>query len=161
VINVGATTETEMHEKKLRIDDALQATKAAVEEGVVVGGGLTLLHAQGALDTIKASADEIIGVNMVKRALEEPLRQIAKNGGREGADILATIRANKSKTFGFNARTNVFEDLAQVGVMDPTKVVRNGIQNAASIAGMVLTTEGLVADFDEDKQKTVPTTVVI
>lgn len=151
VINVGAATETELKEKKLRIDDALHATKAAVEEGVVIGGGLTLFHAIKVLDTMQASPGELIGVNIVKRALEEPLRQIAFNAGKEGSEVLATIKSQRELSFGFNAKTSTYEDLFKAGVIDPTKVVRTALQNASSITGMVVTTEGLIADFDEEK----------
>lgn len=150
VINVGAATETELKEKKLRIDDALHATKAAVEEGVVVGGGMTLFHAIKTLETVKASHEEKIGVNIVKRSLEEPLRMIAFNAGKDGSEVLAHIKSSTER-IGFNAKKNIYEDLVAAGVIDPTKVVRTALQNAASIAAMVITTEGLVADFDEEK----------
>ena len=154
VIKAGAATETEVKEKKMRIDDALNATKAAVEEGYVVGGGVTLYRATKALDDLKLDPEETIGVNIVKRALEEPLRQIAFNAGREGAEVIAMIKGNSSETFGYNAKTDSYEDLLQAGVLDPTKVVRSGLQNAASISGMLLTTEAVVVDFDEEKDKT-------
>jgi len=153
VIKAGAATETEVKEKKMRIDDALNATKAAVEEGYVAGGGVTLFRAIKALDNLKADHEQMIGINIVKRALEEPLRQIAYNAGKEGAEVIATIKNNPSETFGYNAKTDVYEDLLQAGVLDPTKVVRSGLQNAASIAGMLLTTEAVVVDFDEEKDK--------
>ncbi len=133
-----------MKEKKLRIDDALNATKAAVEEGVVVGGGITQFRAVKALDALKFEGDQQVGVNIVMRALEEPLRQIAKNAGREGAEVVAHIRAQKDENLGYNAKKDIFEDLFKAGVIDPTKVVRNGLQNAASIASMVITTEAVV-----------------
>jgi len=153
VIKVGAATETELKEKKMRIDDALNATKAAVEEGVVAGGGVTLFHATSVVEGLKLSGDQQIGVMIVKRSLEEPMRQIAINAGREGAEIVARVRTEANPNFGYNAKTDVFEDLFEAGVIDPTKVVRSGLQNAASIAGMVLTTEVLVADFDDEKDE--------
>lgn len=157
VIKVGATTETELEEKKLRIDDALNATKAAVAEGVVVGGGITLLRAKEALE-IKGVEDEFhndekIGLAIVKRVIEEPIRQIAKNSGKEELEVLVKVKDNKEKYYGYNAKTNRYENLFDAGVIDPTKVVRNALQNAASIAGLVLTTEALVADFEEKKDK--------
>ncbi len=154
VIKAGAATETEVKEKKMRIDDALNATKAAVEEGYVAGGGVTLFRATKALDALKADPEQMIGVNIVKRSLEEPLRQIADNAGREGAEVIAMIKNNPSETYGYNAKTDSYEDLLQAGVLDPTKVVRSGLQNAASISGMLLTTEAVVVDFDEEKDKT-------
>ncbi|HPY60715.1 MAG TPA: TCP-1/cpn60 chaperonin family protein, partial [Methanospirillum sp.] len=117
-------------------------------------GGVTLFRAIKTLDSLKTNPEQAIGVSIVKRALEEPLRQIADNAGREGAEVIATIRNNSSETFGFNAKTDVYEDLLQAGVLDPTKVVRSGLQNAASIAGMLLTTEAVVVEFDEEKDKT-------
>ena len=160
VIKVGSATETEMKEKKMRIDDALNATKAAVEEGVVPGGGITLLHAIRVLDVLKLSNDEQVGVNIVRRALEEPVRQIAKNAGREGAEVVAHLKAEKNESVGYNAKTDVYEDLFKAGVLDPTKVVRLAFQNAASIAAMVLTTEALVADFDDEKDEKAPTIII-
>lgn len=153
VIRAGAATETEVKEKKMRIDDALNATKAAVEEGYVAGGGVTLFQAAAALDSLKLDTEQQIGLDIVKRSLEEPLRQIAINSGREGAEVVAVIRAQDNKNFGYNAKKNEFEDLLKVGVLDPTKVVRSGLQNAASIAGMLLTTESVVVDFDEEKDR--------
>jgi len=156
VIKVGATTETELEEKKLRIDDALNATKAAVAEGVVVGGGVTLLKAKKIFDDAiekEFVGDEKIGLDIIKRVLEEPIRQIAKNSGKEDLEVLVKVRDSKEKNFGYNAKKDVFEDLFEAGVIDPTKVVRNAIQNAASVAGLVLTTEALVADFEEKKDK--------
>jgi chaperonin GroEL len=154
VIKVGAATETEMKEKKARVEDAMHATRAAVEEGIVPGGGVALVRAGKALDTFTASeddADEQIGVTIVKRALEEPLRQIAQNAGKEGAVIVERIRAEKSSSFGFNAATEQFEDLVKAGVIDPAKVTRTALQNAASIAGLMLTTEAMIADIPEEK----------
>ncbi|TGC08316.1 chaperonin GroEL [Methanolobus halotolerans] len=153
VIKVGAATETEVKEKKMRIDDALNATKAAVEEGVIAGGGVTLFHATSVLEGMELQGDQKIGLNIVKRALEEPVRQIAINAGREGAEVVAKIRAEANEQYGYNAKTDTFEDLFEAGVIDPTKVVRSGLQNAASIAGMVLTTEALVTDYDDEKDK--------
>ncbi|WP_342678045.1 chaperonin GroEL [Methanofollis sp. UBA420] len=153
VIRVGAATETEQKEKKMRIDDALNATKAAVEEGVVAGGGVTLFRAQNALDGLKLEGDQTIGVSIVRRALEEPLRQIAANAGVEGAEVVARVRAEANPNVGYNAKKDCIEDLVAAGVLDPTKVVRSGLQNAASIAGMLLTTEAAVTDFDDEKDE--------
>jgi len=152
VINVGAVTEIEMKEKKMRIDDALHATKAAIEEGVVTGGGIALFHAIKELENLRLKEDQEIGLKIVKKALEGPIKQIAENAGKDGADVLAQLK-NKEENFGYNAKSDIFEDLVKAGVIDPTKVVRNALQTAASIAGMVLTTEGLVADFDDKKDK--------
>jgi chaperonin GroEL len=160
VINVGAATETELKEKKMRIDDALHATKAAVEEGVVVGGGMTLFHAIKILDILKLTHEENIGVNIVKRSLEEPLRIIAFNAGKDGSEVLAHIKSSNDTKLGFNAKKNVYEDLVASGVIDPTKVVRTALQNASSIAAMVITTEGLVADFDEEKDDKTPNIII-
>ena len=153
VIKAGAATETEVKEKKMRIDDALNATKAAVEEGYVAGGGVTLFRTAKALDKVKLDEEQMIGVNIVRRSLEEPLRQIASNAGREGAEVVSAIRSHKSESFGYNAKKDTYEDLLDAGVLDPTKVVRSGLQNASSIAGMLLTTEAVVADFDDEKDK--------
>lgn len=153
VIKVGAATETELKEKKMRIDDALNATKAAVEEGVVTGGGISLFRAAAVLDALKPDEDRLVGVRIIQRAIEEPVRQIATNAGKEGAEVVAAIKAESSEHFGYNAKKDVFEDLFEAGVIDPTKVVRSALQNAASIAGMVLTTEALVTDFDEEKDE--------
>jgi chaperonin GroEL len=160
VIKVGAATETELKEKKMRIDDALNATKAAVEEGVVTGGGVSLFCAAATLDSLKLEDDRQVGVNIIKRAIEEPMRQIATNAGREGAEVVATIRAKSSELFGYNAKKDVFEDLFEAGVIDPTKVVRSALQNAASIAGMLLTTEALITDFDEEKDERAATIII-
>jgi chaperonin GroEL len=160
VVKVGAATETEMKEKKLRIDDALNATKAAVEEGVIPGGGITLLHSVEIVKSLKLAGDQEIGANIVKRSLEEPVRQIAKNAGKEGAEIIARLRSEKNDKIGYNADKDRFEDLFEAGVIDPTKVVRNALQNAASIASMVLTTEALVADFDEKKDQKGATIII-
>jgi chaperonin GroEL len=160
VIKVGAATETELKEKRMRIDDALNATKAAVEEGVVTGGGVSLFCAAATLDSLKLEDDRQVGVNIIKRAIEEPMRQIATNAGREDAEVVATIRAKSNELFGYNAKKDVFEDLFEAGVIDPTKVVRSALQNAASIAGMLLTTEALVTDFDEEKDDRAATIII-
>jgi chaperonin GroEL len=152
VIKVGAATETEMKEKKARVEDALHATRAAVEEGIVPGGGVALLRASKALVDLKLEGDEQIGVNIVRRACEEPLRQIVSNSGTEGAIVIGKIRENDNPNFGFNAQTDVFEDLVLAGVIDPTKVTRTALQNASSIASLMLTTEAMVADIPEKKQ---------
>lgn len=153
VIKVGAATETEMKEKKARVEDAMHATRAAVEEGIVAGGGVTLVRASKVLDNFSAGddTDEQVGVNIIKRAVEEPLRQIVANAGKEGAVIVEKIRAENSESFGFNAATEKFEDLVAAGVIDPAKVTRTALQNAASIAGMMLTTEAMIADAPDEK----------
>jgi chaperonin GroEL len=158
VINVGAATETEMKEKKALVEDALHATRAAVEEGIVPGGGVALLRAQSALDEMKLDReDEQIGVQILRRALEHPLRQIAENAGAEGSIVVEKVRANDNNAFGYNAQTEVYEDLVQAGVIDPTKVVRTALQNAASIAGLLLTTEAVVVEKpEEDKMPPMP-----
>jgi chaperonin GroEL len=151
IINVGAATETEMKEKKARVEDALHATRAAVEEGIVPGGGVALLRAQSALDKIRGTEDEKIGVEIVRRALEEPIRAIAQNAGAEGSIVVARVKASKERNFGYNAQTDVYEDLVKAGVIDPTKVTRLALQNAASIAGLLLTTECVVVEKKEEK----------
>jgi chaperonin GroEL len=151
VIKVGASTETELKEKKHRYEDALSATRAAVEEGIVPGGGVTLLRAQGALDKIKAEGDELTGIGIVKKALESPLRTIAENGGWEGSVIVENVRSAK-EGFGLNAASGEIVDLVKAGIVDPAKVTRSTIQNAASIAGLVLTTEALVVEKPEKKK---------
>jgi chaperonin GroEL len=151
IINVGAATETELKEKKARVEDALHATRAAVEEGIVPGGGVAFLRAQGVLDKVRGSEDEKIGVEIVRRALEEPIRMIAENAGAEGSIVVARVRESKEKNFGFNAQTEIYEDLVKAGVMDPTKVSRTALQNAASIAGLLLTTECVVAELKDEK----------
>jgi chaperonin GroEL len=151
VINVGAATETEMKEKKARVEDALHATRAAVEEGIVPGGGVALLRAQVALERIKGTDDEKVGVEIVRRALEEPIRMIVQNAGAEGSIVVARVRESKEKNFGYNAQTDAYEDLAKSGVIDPTKVTRTALQNAASIAGLLLTTECVVVEKKEEK----------
>ncbi len=152
VINVGAATEVEMKEKKARVEDALHATRAAVEEGIVPGGGVALIRCIPALDKIKGNSEEQSGVNIVRRALEEPCRQIAENAGVEGAVVIDKIKAGKS-SFGFNAATEEFEDLLEAGIIDPTKVTRSALQNAASIAALMITTEALIADKPEEKKE--------
>jgi chaperonin GroEL len=156
VINVGAATETEMKEKKARVEDALHATRAAVEEGIVPGGGVALLRAQSALKEFTTEdADEQIGVRIVERALEEPIRQIVGNAGVEGSIVVEKVRNNKEQAYGYNARTDVYENLVDAGVIDPTKVTRTALQNAASIAGLLLTTEAVVTERPE-KDKGMP-----
>jgi chaperonin GroEL len=152
VIKVGAATETELKEKKARVEDAMHATRAAVEEGIVPGGGVALLRCIPALDRLKLEDDEAIGVNIVKRALEEPTRQIAVNAGHEGAVIVARVRESKDANFGFNAATEEFGDLLKAGVIDPAKVTRLALQNAASIAALMLTTEALIAEFKGEEK---------
>ena len=151
VINVGAATETELKEKKARVEDALHATRAAVEEGIVPGGGVALVRAQGALEKVKGTDDEKIGVDIVRRALEEPIRMIAQNAGAEGSIVVARVKESKDKNFGYNAANDTYEDLVKAGVIDPTKVTRTALQNAASIAGLLLTTECVVVEKKEDK----------
>jgi chaperonin GroEL len=156
VIKVGAATETEMKEKKARVEDAMHATRAAVEEGIVPGGGVTLVRAAKALEKFtinkdgEGDPDEQIGVNIVRRALEEPLRQIVQNAGKEGAVVVERVRSEKSESFGFNAQTEQYEDLVKAGVIDPAKVTRTALQNAASIAGLMLTTEAMVSELPEE-----------
>src|SRR5438445_592606 len=152
VIKVGAATETEMKEKKARVEDAMHATRAAVEEGIVPGGGVALARCVPALDKLKVEGDEQIGVNIVKRALQEPLRWIAENAGEEGAIVLGKVNDSKDNNFGYNALTGEYEDLVKAGVLDPTKVVRTALTNAGSIAALMLTTEALVADITEEKK---------
>jgi len=152
IIKVGAATETEMKEKKARVEDALHATRAAVEEGIVPGGGVALLRAASALTDEDLDADEKFGLNIVRRACEEPLRQIVLNAGQEGAVVLAQVRSNASANYGYNAATETYEDLISSGVLDPTKVTRTALQNAASIASLMLTTEALICDIPEEKE---------
>src|SRR5581483_2998077 len=164
VIKVGAATETELKEKKARVEDAMHATRAAVEEGIVPGGGVAFVRAARALEKFQifkdgeeGDADEQIGVNIVRRALEEPLRLIVQNAGREGAVVVARVRAEKNEHIGFNAVTEEFEDLVRAGVIDPTKVTRTALQNAASIAGLMLTTEVMISEIPEQgKAQAVP-----
>jgi chaperonin GroEL len=152
VIKVGAATETEMKEKKARVEDAMHATRAAVEEGIVPGGGVALARSAAALEKLKLEGDEAIGVNIVKRAMQEPLRQIAENAGEEGAVVLGKVLDSKDSNFGYNAFSNEYEDLVKAGVLDPTKVVRTALQNAGSIAALMLTTEALVSELPEEKK---------
>jgi len=163
VIRVGAATETELKEKKARVEDAMNATRAAVEEGIVAGGGVAFIRAAKTLDKFKVfetnedgettgDEDEQIGVNIIKRALEEPLRQIVQNAGKEGAVIVEKVRANKDANFGYNVATETFEDLVAAGIIDPAKVTRCALQNAASIAGLMLTTEALISELQEDEK---------
>jgi chaperonin GroEL len=153
VIKVGAATETELKEKKARVEDAMHATRAAVEEGIVPGGGTALVRCITALEKLKLHEDEAIGVNIVRRALEEPMRQIAQNAGHEGAVVIGRVRDSKDDNFGFNAETGEFTDLVKAGVIDPAKVTRLALQNAASVAALMLTTEALVADLKEDDKR--------
>ena len=153
VIKVGAATETELKEKKARVEDAMHATRAAIEEGIVPGGGVVLVRCVGALDKLKLHDDEAIGVNIVKRALEEPMRQIVINAGAEGAVVVGRVRESKDDNFGFDAETGEFGDMIKAGVIDPAKVTRLALQNAASIAALMLTTEALVAEIKEDTKK--------
>ena len=152
VIKVGAATETEMKEKKARVEDAMHATKAAVEEGIVPGGGVALLRAQTTLTGLSLEGDQQIGVNIIKRALEEPMRWIAMNAGHEGSIVVQKVREQKNAEDGFNAETETYENLVEAGVVDPTKVVRAALQNASSIAGLLLTTEALVSEIPEEKK---------
>jgi chaperonin GroEL len=150
VIKVGAATETEMKEKKARVEDAMHATRAAVEEGIVPGGGVAFIRAFPALDKLKLDGDEQIGVNIVKRSLEEPLRMIASNAGMEGAVVLGKVREAKDPNYGFNAATEEYTDMIAAGILDPAKVTRTALQNAASISGLMLTTEALVSEIPEE-----------
>ena len=152
VIKVGAATETEMKEKKARVEDAMHATKAAVEEGIVPGGGVALLRAGKALDNLKLEGDQKVGAAIIKRAIEEPMRWIATNAGGEGSIVVARVRDAKAADEGFNAATDTYEDLVKAGVIDPAKVVRSALQNAASIASLLLTTEAIVAEIPEEKK---------
>jgi len=155
VIKVGAATETEMKEKKARVEDAMHATRAAVEEGIVPGGGVALVRCISAVEALQKTltGDEAIGASIVKRALEEPLRQIVGNAGEEGAVVIGKIRDSKDSNYGYNAQTGAFEDLVKAGVIDPTKVTRTALQNAGSIAGLMLTTEALVSELPEEKKE--------
>jgi chaperonin GroEL len=152
IIKVGAATETEMKEKKARVEDAMHATKAAVEEGIVPGGGIALIRSLKALDALKLEGDQQVGVNIVKRAVEEPLRWIAQNAGLEGSIVIQKVKEGQDD-FGFNALTDKYENLVAAGVIDPTKVVRSALQNAASIASLLLTTEAMIADIPEEKKE--------
>ncbi len=153
VVKVGAATETEMKEKKARVEDALHATRAAVEEGIVPGGGVALIRAQAALEGLKVAEEQQFGVNIVRRAIEEPLRQIASNAGEEGSIVVQKVRDGKDATFGWNAASGEYGNLISMGVIDPVKVVRTALQNAASVASLMLTTEALVAERPKDEKK--------
>ncbi|MBN2317865.1 MAG: chaperonin GroEL [Acidobacteria bacterium] len=152
VIKVGAATETELKEKKARVEDAMHATRAAVEEGIVPGGGVALLRCIGALDGLKLEGDEAVGGNIIRRALEEPIRMIAANAGHEGAVVVDKVRQNDDVEFGFNADTDKYENLVNAGVIDPTKVTRTALQNASSIAALLLTTEALISEIKEEEK---------
>jgi chaperonin GroEL len=156
VIKVGAATETEMKEKKARVEDAMHATRAAVEEGIVPGGGVALLRASKVLDKLKVHEDEQIGVTIVKRALEEPTRQISLNAGFEGAIVVEKIKESKDDEYGFNADTEEYGNMVKQGVIDPTKVTRLALQNAGSVASLMLTTEALIAEIPEEDKKMPP-----
>src|SRR5271154_6360359 len=156
VIKVGAATETEMKEKKARVEDAMHASRAAVEEGIVPGGGVALLRAAKALKDLKLPGDEKIGVDIIRRACEEPVRQIVQNSGEEGAIVMGKIRENDNPHYGYNAQTDKYEDLVKAGVIDPTKVTRSALQNASSIAALMLTTEAMIAEIPEKKQAPAP-----
>ena len=151
VINVGAATETEMKERKARVEDALHATRAAVEEGIVPGGGVVFVRAMKALDALAVEGDEAVGADIVRRALEEPSRHIANNAGHEGAIVIQRIKEGEG-SLGFNAETEEYQDLVEAGVIDPTKVARTALENAASIAGLLLTTEALVTELPEKEK---------
>jgi len=156
VVHVGAATETALKEKKARVEDALHATRAAVEEGIVPGGGVALLRAMKALDSLKLEGDLKVGVDIVRRAIEEPCRWIVQNAGREGTVVVQNILANKDKNYGFNAQTEEYGDLVKQGVVDPTKVVRTALENAASVSALLLTTEAMVAEKPEPKKPAAP-----
>jgi chaperonin GroEL len=156
VIKVGAATETEMKERKARVEDALNATRAAVEEGIVPGGGVALLRASKALDSLKLSGDEATGASIVRRALEEPIRQIVQNAGLEGSVVVDKVKASKDVAYGFDAESNEYVDMMQAGIIDPTKVERVALQNAASIASLLLTTEAIITDMAEEGQPAMP-----
>jgi chaperonin GroEL len=152
VIRVGGATEIEVKEKKDRVDDALNATRAAVEEGIVPGGGVALLRARIAVSKLRSeNADEQAGISIVLKALEAPIRQIAENAGNEGSIVVGRISDNKSQTFGFNAQTEEYVDMIEAGIVDPAKVVRTALQDAASVAGLLVTTEAMVAEKPEKK----------
>jgi chaperonin GroEL len=153
VIKVGAATETEMKEKKARVEDAMHATKAAVEEGIVPGGGVALIRASRAIDKLNLEGDQKVGADIVKRAVEAPLRNIASNAGVEGSIVVQKVRESKDANFGYNAGTDEYEDMVKAGVIDPTKVVRSALQNSSSIASLLLTTEAMVSEIPEDKKE--------
>ncbi|MCK5139121.1 MAG: chaperonin GroEL, partial [Thermodesulfovibrionia bacterium] len=152
VINVGAATETEMKEKKARVEDALHATRAAVEEGIIPGGGVALIRCIPALEKMKLEGDEQTGVDLTKRALEEPIRQIVQNAGLEGSVIVEKVKANDNKNYGFDADKEIYVDMIKSGIIDPTKVTRTALQNASSIAALLLTTSVMVADLPEEEK---------
>jgi chaperonin GroEL len=156
VIKVGAATETAMKEKKARVEDALNATRAAVEEGIVPGGGVALLRCAKAIEKLKLEGDEAVGANIVRRALEEPIRQIVENAGLEGSVVVEKVKAAQVPTYGFDAESMDYVDMFQAGIIDPTKVERIALENAASIASLLLTTEALITDLPEEKEKTPP-----
>ncbi|MFZ1685292.1 MAG: TCP-1/cpn60 chaperonin family protein, partial [Candidatus Zixiibacteriota bacterium] len=156
VIYVGAATESEMKEKKARVEDALHATRAAVEEGIVPGGGVALLRCIDVLDKVKGNEEEMVGVKIIRRSLEEPLRQIAHNSGVDGSVVLNKVLNDKTFGFGYNAESNQYEDLLKAGVIDPTKVTRTALENAASIAGLLLTTEAVIAEKPDDRKPAMP-----
>ncbi len=156
VIKVGAATETAMKEKKARVEDALNATRAAVEEGIVPGGGVALLRAASAVDALKLEGDEKVGAHIVRRALEEPIRQIVENAGLEGSVIVEKVKAEKVVNRGFDAESLEFVDMIQAGIIDPTKVERVALENAASVASLLLTTEALITDLPEEKPAAAP-----
>jgi chaperonin GroEL len=151
-INVGAATESEMKEKKARVEDALHATRAAVEEGIVSGGGTALLDSQKVIDALELTGDELVGASIVRRALEAPIRMIAENAGQDGAVVCQNVRNGKGAAYGYNAATDTYEDMVKAGVIDPKKVVRMGLQNAASVASLLLTTDALVSDLPEREE---------
>ena len=150
-INVGAATEVELKEKKARVEDALHATRAAVEEGILPGGGIALLRSISALDSLKVRGDDKVGLGIVRRALEAPIRQIVDNAGVEGSIVVQNVRGSDEYAYGYNAAADKYTDLVKAGVIDPTKVVRTSLQNAASVAGLLLTTEAMIADKPEPK----------
>jgi chaperonin GroEL len=152
VINVGAATETEMKEKKARVEDALHATRAAVEEGIIPGGGVAYLRCLKALKGVNVTGEEKSGLDLVRRAIEEPLRQIVENGGWEGSIVVNEVKESKEQNFGFNAESGKYEDLVAAGVIDPTKVARTALQNAASVASLMLTTMAIIADRPRAKE---------
>jgi len=156
VIKVGAATETAMKEKKARVEDALNATRAAVEEGIVPGGGVALLRASKAIDRVKGEGDEKVGAMIVKRALEEPIRQIVENAGLEGSVIVEKVKSETAPNRGYDAESMEYVDMMQAGIIDPAKVERVALQNAASIASLLLTTEALITDIPEEKSAAAP-----
>jgi len=157
VIRVGGATQTEVKERKDRVDDALHATRAAVEEGIVPGGGVALLRAAGKLDKLEASnEDQKVGIRIVRRALEAPLRQIAENAGTDGSIVIGKVLDNKDPNWGYNAQTGQYTDLVKAGVIDPTKVVRAALQHAGSVSGLLITTEAMIADKPEKKGPAMP-----